>query len=199
MKKSSILIAGCGALLLASALTIASGTSERPATRTSPAVPQASADNQHIVPDAEVYGFLFRRVALMSERMRAVQAAPQANRAPQLPLQREASLTEAQTRALEAIALACQQEIDQLDERARIITRAFSDRYPSRTVPQGERLAPPPPELGELMEERKAAILRARDRLRAAFGEQEFARLDALAKFRYGSFAAPLAPNPSQP
>jgi hypothetical protein len=50
-----------------------------------------------------------------------------------------------------------------------------------------------------MWEERNAMILRARDQLRAAFGEEEFARFDNYAKFHYGANASPVTPNPVSP
>jgi hypothetical protein len=50
-----------------------------------------------------------------------------------------------------------------------------------------------------MWEERNAMILRARDQLRAVFGEEEFARFDNYAKFHYGTNKSPVTINPVNP
>ncbi len=129
------------------------------------------------VPDHVIYGFSFRKVTLMQSRFAQT---------PYFPLQREANLTQEQARVLSEIASACMQEVQQKDERARVISGAFRAQFPGGIVPSGVTLPPPPPQLRVVWEERNASILRARDRLRAAFGEQAFARFDNYARFRFG-------------
>ena len=46
---------------------------------------------------------------------------------------------------------------------------------------------PPPPELFAMQQERNAIILQARERLHAAFGEEEFTRFDQFVQKRIGS------------
>jgi hypothetical protein len=110
-------------------------------------------------------------------------------------MQKEASLSVAESMALEAIASACQREVNRQDERARIIIQAFRSKFPEGKVPEGTTLPPPPPELIAMQEERNAIILRARDQLRVALGEASFASLDNYVKFRYRPTSDPVLPN----
>ena len=81
---------------------------------------------------------------------------------------------------LEQIASECEQEVAQMDARAKVILDAFRARYPGGRVPQGETVPAPPPELQVMQKERDAIVLRARDRLCAALGEAEFGRFDTF-------------------
>ncbi|MGI9106690.1 MAG: hypothetical protein ACR2G4_10625 [Pyrinomonadaceae bacterium] len=150
-----------------------------PSHRTSPL-------QDHSVPDHVVYGFLFRKVEFLNKRAKKLQSEGRIKGADTLPLQQEANLTQKQIRILNEIASACEQEVKQQDGKARTVIEAFRAQFPDRIVPKG--VTPlPPPELKTMWEERNAMILRARDRLRIALGEQEFYRLDQYAKFRFGA------------
>lgn len=119
----------------------------------------------------------FRTNALASGRIQAANPA----------LVKEGNLNDAQARALESIAAATLQEVEQQDARARRIIDAFRAQYPNGIVPKGKKLPEPPPELKVMQEERNAMILRGRDRLRAALGEQEFARFHQFAMRRFAA------------
>jgi hypothetical protein len=88
---------------------------------------------------------------------------------------------------LEQVAVECDQEIQALAQRAKPLIEAYRAQYPGGQVPQGQTPAPPPVELRKISEERDAIILRARDRLRAAFGDDEFNRFDNFVKTRVAS------------
>jgi len=97
----------------------------------------------------------------------------------------DAELSEEQMRALTRIATECEQEVREMDAKARaIIDARRALYYPGDKVPPGGKLAPPSPELIAMQQERDALILRCRERVREAFGEQEFARLQDFLRRR---------------
>ena len=128
------------------------------------------------VPEHVIYQHLFHHVFLMGERA---------------GYKSQAGLTDEQARLLSEVAAEGEREVQQVDARAKVIIDAFRARYPGGRVPSGEVPPPPPAEIRALQAERNAAILRARDRLRAAFGEQEFSRFSEFVRNR-------VAPNITQ-
>ncbi|HEX8847317.1 MAG TPA: hypothetical protein VF791_21920 [Pyrinomonadaceae bacterium] len=197
MDKKRIVIFSCVAVLLAGAFTFSRNTSSKAVHQDLP--PHAHPSQQSpVVPDYVVYNFLFHKVTRLREKTRELQAQGRVEQKPYFPLQREARLTEGQATALEAVAFACRQQVKQQDEKAKAIINAFQSRFPGGKVPEGGS-PPPPPELKTMWEERNAMILRARDQLRAAFGEEEFARFDNYAKFHYGANKSPVTVNPVSP
>jgi len=134
-----------------------------------------------------VYGFVFRKVSMITNKTKELRALGQIGQKPYFALQKDADLSDAQANILESIASACEQEVERQDEKAKVIIEAFRSQFPEGKIPKGVALPPPPPELKLMWEERNAMILLARDRLRAAFGEQEFHRFDQHAKFDFGT------------
>lgn len=184
MIKKRILVAGCVTVVLVSAF----GISIKPLNQQTPHDHSLmSAQAESVVPDHIVYGFVFRKVSVITNKTKELRALGRIGPKPYFALQKEAALSEAQAKLLEAIAAACEQEVKHQDEKARVIIEAFRAQFPDGRIPQGMTLPPPPPELKLMWEERNAIILRARDRLRAAFGEQEFHRFDQHAKFDFGT------------
>lgn len=145
------------------------------------------------VPEFVIYGFLFKKVSRLSEKTLELRSQGKIGLKPYYPMQKEAALSAAESIALEAIASACQREVDRQDERARIIIQAFRAKFPDGKVPKGTTLPPPPAELITMQQERDAIILQARDQLRLAFGEASFAALDNYAKFRYQPTTRPVS------
>jgi Carboxypeptidase regulatory-like domain len=88
-------------------------------------------------------------------------------------LQREATLTDQGSHTLDTIATECQEELRQLDERAKRIIDDFRAKFPVGKLSRGSKLQPPPPELIAMSAERSAIILRARDKLRQRVLERE--------------------------
>lgn len=128
------------------------------------------------VPEHVIYGFLFNRTARFNSSM--------SRQLVRTSTEKEANLTDEQILALADIALACAEQLQQQDAKARQIIAAFRARFPDKQIPPGVPLPPPPPELKLLQAERNAIILRARNRLREAFGEEVFKRFDEAVKRR---------------
>lgn len=139
------------------------------------------------VPDHVIYDALFERVVSVKKKIRELQNQRRIPQKPTFALQKEAQFNETQAGALEEIALACKEEVMRQDEKARAIIFEYRAQFPDGKIPKGVTPPPPPPELKIMWEERNAIILRARDRLRAALGEQTFHRFDQHVKFPYGA------------
>jgi len=194
MGKKQIMILSGVAIVLAGAFTVSRNATSKSVRQDLPH--QAHASQQSgTVPDYVVYNFLFHKVVRLREKTRELQGQGRIGQKPYFPLRTEAGLTEGQSTALEAIAFACRQQVNQQDQKAKAIINAFRSQFPEGKDPEGGA-PPPPPELKAMWEERNAMILRARDQLRAVFGEEEFARFDNYAKFHYGANTSPVTINP---
>jgi hypothetical protein len=166
----------CLLVLIAGGLAF---TGRKPQAQHPPTHPSPRTDTP--VPEYVVYNFLFRGITTYKKRAEE-KGHPQArNRS----FQKEAGLTDDQYGKLDEIAAATLQEVDRQDARAKEIISAFRARYPGGVVPRGEKLPEPPPELLAMQEERNAMLLRGRDRLRAALGEQMFAHFHEFALKRF--------------
>jgi hypothetical protein len=106
--------------------------------------------------------------------------------------QRKANLNEFQARILDTVADECVRQLDVQDARGQLIINDFRKRFPPGKLPTGVKLPPPPLELTKMQEERDAMILRARDRLRIAFGEDEFQRFEGFVTERVDSGIEPV-------
>jgi len=95
-------------------------------------------------------------------------------------------LSDDESAVFDGVTQACEQELTQQDVKAQAVISKFKAQYPGGVVPPGQTLLPPP-ELTTLQQERNAIILKARDRLRAAFGEGEFTRFDSYIMGRFAS------------
>jgi len=95
--------------------------------------------------------------------------------------QKQAALTDVQRSSLERTAKECQREIAAQDAKAQITIRALREKRTNQKPPDSF-LPPPPPEIAELQRERDAIVLRHRDRLREALGEDAFRRVTEGAK-----------------
>lgn len=144
------------------------------------------------VPEHIVYGFLFRNVARNKER-NLEDLAKGATTTKYVAFKRELGFGAEQSSVLIEIASDCEFQLRQQDRNAQLIIAEFRAKLPkTKEAPP----PPPPPQLKTMWDERNALILRARDRLRAALGNETFERLDNFAKFRYGANKAPVSLQP---
>jgi hypothetical protein len=100
---------------------------------------------------------------------------------------RLAALSDEEALILDQVTSDCEQELAQQDAKAQAVIDSYRARYPAGELPEGVTLPPPPPELTVMQQERDSIILRARDRLRSMFGEQEFTRFDKFVRERGSS------------
>ena len=186
MNNKRIVVASCVVVLSASALAVNRNAVGKHPHPVLPSTQETSAGESN-VPDHVVYSFLFRNVVSLKAKIKELQAQGKIERRkPAFPLQKEAKLDDARARALETIASDCLQAIARQDDKAKIIMDRYRAQFPDNKIPEGVT-PPPPPELKIMWEERNAIVLRARDQLCAAFGEQEFRRFDQQVKFPHGA------------
>jgi hypothetical protein len=140
---------------------------------------QAQADE---VPEYVVYGMLFREVNEFGKKAKEKEKRGENASALRNFHRDKAGLDERQSKALEKIAADCQSEVEVLDRKARKIILDARAQHPGGLLAKGEPLPAPPAELKNLNEHRVKTILKARDFLRASFGEGEFQRFDKLSK-----------------
>lgn len=147
--------------------------------RQSQSVKSSAARSQpRSVPDYVTYKHLFRHVVAFRKQAEENEREGKNGAVLRTFFKRKAQLSDEQVSALEQIAADCDEEVRQQDARAKVIIDNYKAQYPDGKVPHGETPKPPPPELKAMTQERNAIVLRARDRLRAAFGEGEFRRFD---------------------
>jgi hypothetical protein len=185
MKRSSITAALCAGVLALGVLALARPTTSTnvksakpvPSQQTGVAQPDV-ARREAPVPDHVIYGLFLRHVSMLKKQAIENERRGKDGSGLRSTYKRKADLSDYEADRLEQIATECEQEVTQQDARAKVIIDAFRARYPNGIVPPGETLPPPPPELQAMQIERDQIVLRARDRLRAAFGEQEFTRFE---------------------
>lgn len=138
------------------------------------------------VPEHVAYRHLFHHAYLMSEKADKEERQGKSEAASTLRsiFKSEAELNDEQARIFNEVAAECEREVKEQDKKAKVIIDAFRAQYPGGEVPNGEPLPPPSPELAQMQLERNAIILRFRDRLRAALGEEEFSRFKRFVKER---------------
>lgn len=124
---------------------------------------EAQRKKSEVVPEHIVYGQMFSLLVALDNAA---------------DYQQQAGLSDEQAAALKKIAIDCQREIEQQDTKARKVINAFRDKLAKIKPKPGTSLPPPPAELAAMQKERNAIILRARDRLRVALGEEKFQRVD---------------------
>jgi hypothetical protein len=83
-------------------------------------------------------------------------------------------LDEGQSRKTLAAAIACEERVEAVDQRAKVILDARKAYYRNGEIAPGQSILPPSPELQVLQLERNATILQCRDSLRGAIGDKDF-------------------------
>lgn len=142
------------------------------------------AQRHDVPPDRVLYNFLFRHLGHLKKQADKHQRLGKDGSGFQRRFKNVLVIDDDQFESLNKIALNCEAEVAKIDKRAEAIIDAFRTQYPSGEIPEGVVIPPPPPELLALQEERYRAVLRARDRVREALGEQEFKRFDEIVKMR---------------
>ncbi len=147
-----------------------------------PAVPVSAENNSPEVPDYVVYRHLFRHVAAFKAKADELERAGKDASHLRGFFKHKADLSDNEAQELERISSDCALEIKAIDERAAPIIEAFKAQYPNGQVPHGQTPVAPPAELREMTKERNELVLRKRDELRAAFGEEAFASFQKFVK-----------------
>jgi hypothetical protein len=130
------------------------------------------------VPKPVIYSILFREMRSFQQQAHEMELQERDATALRKFHQNKFQLTDDQNAALARIASANERDVTRLDRKAREIIDAVRARHPNGRLAEGETLPPPPAELKALQAQRDAAMLQAREQLRAAFGAAKFAQFD---------------------
>lgn len=181
LKKS--LLAISLAVLVVCALVLGGGMPSR--ANNARVAHNATAQQERVqVPEHVPYMFLFRHLNNLNKQAEKHNREGKDGSKFHSRFKKVLAIDEDQYGVINEIAVSCDSELAELDKKAQVIIEAFRARYPEGDVPEGVIIPPPPAELTALQEERNLTILRARDRVRNALGEREFARFDEILKLR---------------
>ena len=134
------------------------------------------------IPDYEVYHQLFHHHVSMKKKATDLEKLGNDGKFLRGFYQREAKLNDEQARMFDEIASSCDEEVAKQDAKAGAIIDEALAKNGNGNLPKGTSPPEPPAELKNLWDERNAIILRAKDRLQAAFGDQEFKRFEGFVK-----------------
>lgn len=134
------------------------------------------------IPDYEVYHQLFHNHVAMKKKAHDLEKLGKDGKFLRGFYQRQAKLSDQQARMLEEIASSCDEEVAKLDTKAAAIIDEALAKNGNGKLPKGTSPPEPPAELKNLWNERNAIILRAKERLEAAFGPPEFKRFEEFVK-----------------
>jgi hypothetical protein len=173
MNLKRLLITICLLVLVASMTTI--GRRHQP-------VQSVEAALAPVVPDLIAYRHVFRQAAAFKKAADEADKQGKSGASYRAFFKNKAELKEEQARALDDIAVQCDQEIGELDRKAKAIVAAVRAQYPGGQLPHGQKPPAPDPELKRLRETRDAVVGRACQRLQEALGDAEFRRFDDFVK-----------------
>lgn len=149
------------------------------------------------IPETVVYRQLFRHLEFLKQKADEKDAKGEDGGPLRSYYKRQAKLSDRQARDLEEIAAECNREVEKLDKKAKKLTDDFRAKNPGGKLAEGELPPQPPAELGLLWAERNNVITQAKEKLRAAFGEQEFQRFNEHVKRGIVPNIKPVKLNPS--
>ena len=128
------------------------------------------------IPDYATYRQLFHHHVALKKKADELEQQGKNAKALRSFYKEAAGLTDEEARIFDSVASDCERDVAQQDAKAQAIIDAVRARYPNGKVPKGEKAPEAPQELKDMQDQRNNIILRARDRLRASLGEQEFKR-----------------------
>ena len=176
------------ALVLAVAVTALAFGSQSPSTSgLFNFTPKVKAQSGSQIPTHILYDQMFRLT--VSFRRKAEIQRLKGERVTSLPdyFKEEAKLTDEQNEILQRVAIEFIQEVQPVDDRARVLISQIREAFPDGVVPDGQEVPPPPPELANLQNQRNSAALARRSQLEELFGKNKFTEFD---NFIQGGFAA---------
>ena|SRR5437588_4888386 len=132
------------------------------------------------MPEHVPYMFLFHHLSFLKQKAEEFEKLGKGKSILLQRFREDAGLNDAQFQQLLLVALDCERRVAEQDKKAMVIINRMKAPYPDGKLPAGEAPPPLPPELITMQQERDAIILRARDSLRRALGEQDFVRFNAF-------------------
>jgi hypothetical protein len=138
-----------------------------------------------------MYGLLFREVRKLNDQANALAAQSKPNSFLVNHLRNYLQLSDSLNSQLNAVALSCDLQVEDLDKRAGAIIQTAKQQY--RMVPHGRvvRVPPPPQALKDLQAQRKQTILAAADQLAGQYGPAQFAVFESLVRRYVGTHYRP--------
>lgn len=130
------------------------------------------------IPDFVIYRELFRHIKFLKEKAAEKEKKGEDGSSYRNFHKRQAKLDDRQAAALDRVAAQAEAKVERLDKRAKEIINAARAEFPGGRIPEGQTPPEPPAELRAMQDERVGTLMKARDELRAAFGEREFRRFD---------------------
>ena len=144
----------------------------------------ATQPQDQTIPQHVVYGQMFRHIKELKKNADEEDRQGKDGSHFRTLYKRMAKLEDYQAAVLDQIAAETDAEIEKLNKKAKKIIDEIRGRHPEGKLAQGELPPTPPAELKALSDERRNQILQARERLRAAFGEEAFQKFDEFAQQR---------------
>ncbi|HYV11152.1 MAG TPA: hypothetical protein VE980_09670 [Pyrinomonadaceae bacterium] len=134
------------------------------------------------IPDYEVYHQLFHHHVALKKKANDLEKLGKDGKFLHGFYQREAKLSDQEARTFDEIASQCDEEVSKLDRKAGAIIDEALAKNANGKLPKDANPPEPPAELKNLWDQRNTIILRAKDRLEAAFGPPEFKRLEEFVR-----------------
>jgi hypothetical protein len=128
------------------------------------------------IPDAVVYRHLFRLANDLKKKGDDLEKEGKDATSIRTHFKRKANLTDVESDALNEVAAQCVAEMQVVDAQAKIVIANLQAQYPGGQLSPGQRPPAPSDELKRLSAARDSIVLRARDNLRARFGDEDFNR-----------------------
>lgn len=176
MRKGRSLLVFCLLTAVVSVVVI----SEKPQSKATVIQTGQAASPSVAMPEHVPYMFLFHHLSFLNQKAAELDKKGKGKSTLLLRFRQDAGLSDAQFQQLLQVALDCERQIAEEDKKAEAIINSVKARYPEGRIPEGQAPPPLPPELLTMQQERDAAVLRPRDRVRTALGEKAFADLDAF-------------------
>ncbi len=150
-------------------------------------------------PEHVVYRLFFHHLIALKDRAAEIERVGGNGSGLRAYYKNKANLNTEQGLALDQIAADCERDVAELDAKAKAIITAFRARALAKNSVTGATLPALPTELKTMQQQRDTIILRARQKLRTALGEEAFRQLDDFIKVDAERNARPAELRPAVP
>lgn len=157
--------------------------------RNAPTERKPAPESEPAPPEYVVYGVLFHHVDDVQRQADEAASRGEDASALRATFQIQANLNTEQAQLLNTIASNCVRETAVQDAKALAIIRVFRTQHPPGKIKAGTT---PPPELAQMQFERNEIILRAKEQLRVALGDEVFSRFSRFVMTRIASGLHPV-------
>jgi type IV secretory pathway VirB10-like protein len=160
------------------------GPSARPAQPNQQSQTAAAQPQDQTIPQDVIYDQMFRHIKELKKNADEEDSQGKDGSHFRTLYKRMAKLEDHQAAALDQIADDVDREVEKLNKRAKKIIDDVRSSHPDGKLAPGELPPSVPAELKMLSDQRRQVILQARERLRAAFGEEAFQKFDEFVQQR---------------